>query len=282
MKKVWITTDCTCDLSEDLLEKYGLEVIYFYITTDHGSFKDLEEITANNVVEYFNNGGKRIATAAPEVYEYVEFFESMLQKYEKIVHITISAKHSKSYENAVAASKKFCGRVTVFDSGHLSTGIAHIALRALELAKEGKQVEEIVPELERMKNKVSTSFVVEDIDYLYRTGRVNKFIKDICDTLKIHPVIGMKDGRIGVKTVYIGDYKKAVLRYVRKELGQPEKIKKDRVFIVSSTCPLKIYNLAKKQIKECCEFKETLETKASATITSNCGANAFAVMYVRK
>ncbi len=233
-------------------------------------------------MEYFSNGGNRIATAAPEVYEYVEFFESMLHKYEKIVHITISAQHSKSYENAVAASKKFCGRVTVFDSGHLSTGIAHMAIRATELAKEEKQIDEILSELEKMKSKVSTSFIVEDIDYLYRTGRMNKFVKDICDMLKIHPVIGIKDGRIRVKTVYIGDYKKAVLRYVRKELGQPEKIKKDRVFIVSSTCPLKIYNLAKKQIKECCEFKETLETKASATITSNCGANAFAVMYVRE
>lgn len=282
MKKLWITTDCTCDLSEDLLEQYELEVIYFYITTDYGSFKDLEEITANNVVEYLNNGGKRIATAAPEVYEYVDFFESMLQKYEKIIHITISSKHSKSYENALAASKKFCGRVTVFDSGHLSTGIAHIVLRAMELAKEEKQIEEILPELEKMKNKVSTTFIVEDIDYLYRTGRVSKFIKDICFCLNIHPVIVIKDGRISVKTAYIGDYKKAVLRYVRKELKEPEKIKRDRVFITWSTCPLKILNMAKKQVRECCSFKETLETRASATITSNCGDNAFSLTFVRE
>ena len=74
MKKVWITSDCTCDLSEELLEQYNLEVIYFYITTDHGCFRDLDEMTSTNVVEYFQDGGQRISTTAPEVYEYVDFF----------------------------------------------------------------------------------------------------------------------------------------------------------------------------------------------------------------
>lgn len=282
MKKVWITSDCTCDLSEELLEQYELEVIYFYITTDHGSFKDLEEITANNVVEYFNSGGKRIATGAPEVYEYVEFFEGMLQKYERIVHITISSSHSKSYENAIAASKKFCGRVRVFDSGHLSTGIAHMAIQAIEMAKEERTVEEILSELELMRKKVSTSFIVEDVEYLYRTGRINKFIKNVCLALKLHPVIGMKDGKLSVKKVYFGEFKKAALRYVRRELKEPEKLKKDRVFVTYSTCPLKLLNIVKKQVKECCSFEQILETRASATITSNCGANTIGVLFVRE
>ena len=53
MNKVYITSDCTCDLSEELLNKYDVEVIHFYISTDRGCFKDRVEMTATNVVEYF-------------------------------------------------------------------------------------------------------------------------------------------------------------------------------------------------------------------------------------
>ena len=282
MKKVWITSDCTCDLSEELLEQYNLEVIYFYITTDHGCFRDLDEMTSTNVVEYFQDGGQRISTTAPEVYEYVDFFERMLQKYDEIVHVAISSELSLSYSNAVNASKKFNGRVKVFDSGHLSTGIAHLVLRAMEMANENKTGDQILAELDLMKNKVSTSFIAENADYLHRTGRVSKFVKDFCFTFKIHPVLGMKDGKMKMKTVYIGEYEKCVIKYVRKELKKSSNIKKERLFITYSTCPVKLLTRVKAQIEECCSFKQIWETKASATITSNCGANTIGVLFVNE
>ncbi len=282
MKKVWITSDCTCDLSEELLEKYNLEVIHFYITTDHGCFKDMAEITSTNVVEYFDNGGQRISTVAPEVYEYVNFFENMLQKYDEIVHIAISNELSKSYLNALTASKKFDGKVKVFDSEHLSTGIAHLVIYAMEMAEQNKSTDQIVEELECWKKKVSTSFIAENADYLHRTGRVSKFVKNVCFTFKIHPVLGMKNGKIKVKGVQIGEYEKCVMRYVRKELNKPAEIKRDRLFITYSTCPVKLVMRIKEQIEESCPFEQIWETKASATITSNCGANTIGVLYVNK
>ncbi|MBP3603220.1 MAG: DegV family protein [Lachnospiraceae bacterium] len=281
-KKLGITSDCTCDMSEELLEQYDVEVIYFYINTDHGSFKDMQEITASNVVEYFANGGKQISTVAPAVYEYADFFEKMLHKYEQIIHITICATLSKSYENALAASQRFDGRVKVFNTNHLSTGIAHFVIRATEMVREGKTSDDILANLENMINKVSTSFIAENADYLYRTGRVNKFVRFACSTFNIHPVLFVKNGKIKLKTVQIGDYDKSVLRYVRKELSRPGKIDRKRVFITYCTCPIRVLNKIKKQVREICPFDEVLEATASATITSNCGANTVGVLFVRK
>lgn len=282
MSKVWITSDCTCDLSEVLLDKYKVDVIHFYISTDRGSFKDRTEMTATNVVEYFENGGQRISTAAPAVSEYVDFFENELQKHDEIIHITISSQLSMSYENAVAASKQFQGKVHVFDSGHLSTGIAHIVIRAVELAREDRTKIEILEILEKMKGKVSTSFIADNADYLYRTGRVSEKVKDICSTFKIHPVLSMKNGKMILKTVQIGDLEKCILRYVRRELRKSDNIKKDRLFITYSTCPVRILMKIKEQVNSSCLFEEIWETKASATITSNCGANTVGVLFVRE
>lgn len=281
MKKLGITSDCTCDLSEELLEKYDVEVIYFYVNTDHGCFRDKQEITAQNVVEYFENGGKQISTVAPAVYEYVDFFENMLKKYEQIIHITICATLSKSYENALAAAQKFGERVKVFDTMHLSTGIAHFVIHAVELARKDTSAETIMQEMDGMRNKVSTSFIAEKADYLYRTGRVSKLVKTACSTFKIHPILYMKGGKIKLKSIQIGDYDNSVLRYVRKELSRAGKINKQRIFITYCTCPIRVLNKIKKQINESCSFEEVIEATASATITSNCGANTVGVLFVR-
>lgn len=282
MNKVWITSDCTCDLSETLLDKYGVDVIYFYISTDRGCFKDRTEMTSTNVVEYFENGGQRISTAAPAVSEYVDFFEKALQKNDEIIHITISSHLSLSYDNAVVASKQFAGKVHVVDSGHLSTGIGHMIIKAVEMAKEGISRKEIVDVLEEMKYKVSTSFIADNADYLYRTGRVSKTVKNICSTFRIHPVLSLKNGKITVKGVRIGNLEKSISGYVKSELRKADKIKRERVFITYSTCPIRIISKIKEQINASCPFEEIWETKASATITSNCGANTVGVLFVRE
>ncbi len=282
MKKVWITSDCTCDLSEELLDEFEVEVIHFYITTDHGCFKDMAEMTANNVVEYFADGGFQISTAAPAPYEYSEFFRQMLQRYEEIVHVAIGSALSMSYRNAVTAAEQFGGKVRVVDSGHLSTGIGHMVIRAVELAKENRTAEEICTNLEKMKDKVSTSFIAENADYLYRTGRVSKFVKTLCSALMIHPVLTMKNGDIKLKTIQIGGYEESVARYVKKELKKPNTVVRDRLFITYTTCPLKVLNNIKKQVSEICPFEGIWETRASATITSNCGANTVGVLFVRE
>lgn len=282
MSKVCITSDCTCDLSEELLDKYEVEVIHFYISTDRGCFKDRAEMTSTNVVEYFENGGQRISTAAPSVSEYVDLFERVLKKHGELIHITISSQLSMSYENATAAAAHFGGKVRVFDSQHLSTGIAHMVIEAVGLANEGKSSNEILDALEKMRDKVSTTFITNNADYLHRTGRVSNRVKNICTSFRIHPILDVKNGSIVLKGIRIGDYEKAVLRYVRSQLGNGKGIRKERLFVTYTTMSLKLIMKIKEQSSKCCSFDEILETKASATITSNCGANTVGVLFVRE
>ena len=281
-KKVCITTDCVCDLPEDMLEEYNIPIIYFYINTDHGCFKDMDEITSGNIVEYFENGGKMISTNAPFPNEFEDFFGKVLQDYDEIIHITITSTLSLSAKYATEAAKKFRGRVQVFDSGHLSTGIGHLVIKAAELVREGKSTEEILTLLDGIKDKVSTSFIAESTDYLYRTGRVSKTVNVICTAFKIHPVLKMKNGVMKLSSIQIGSYNRCVIRYIRKEMKDAAKIKKDRLFITHSSCTIKMITRAKKAVAEICDFEQVMVTKASATISSNCGANTIGVLFVRE
>lgn len=281
-KRIAITTDCVCDLPDDVLDAYGVEIIYFDIKTDHGCFKDRAEITSRNVVEYFEGGGQLIRTEAPCPREFEEFFEKRLETCDEILHITISSCLSASYKYATRAAGKFGGRVKVFDSKHLSTGIGHIVIKAAEMVKEGKSIQEILPVLEAMILKVSTSFIAQDAEYLYRTGRVSRFVKVMCETFKIRPVLGIRNGELRLKTIQIGNYEKSAMRYIQQELRYINKINKKRLFITQACCTVKIISLVKKLVKEKCEFEQTLVTNASATITSNCGSNTFGLLFVEE
>lgn len=285
MNKIGITTDCVCDLPNEYLKANDIEVLYFYITTETGRFRDGFEITSGNVLEYLENGGAKAETAAPAPEEYSSFFLSQLEKYDELIHISISDKVSLSYRNANAALELMgeSGRkVRIIDSEHLSTGIGHMVIKAVEMRYAGCSADEIAAEAERMKPLISTSFITMNADYLYRNGRVSKQVRDLCDAFSLHPVLGMKKGRIVLKGIEIGNYEKSVMRYIKSELKKNSKIERKRLFITHAGCTVKLINAVKSRAEKLCGFDEILVTKASATISSNCGMGTVGVLFVRE
>lgn len=285
MNKLGITTDCVCDLPDEYLKANDIEVLYFYITTETGRFRDGFEITSGNVLEYLENGGAKAETAAPAPEEYRSFFLSQLEKYDELIHISISDKVSMSYRNANAALELMGDsgrRVRIIDSEHLSTGIGHMVIRAVEMRYAGWGAEEIVKEAERLKPLISTSFITMNADYLYRNGRVSKAVKTMCEALSLHPVLGMRKGRLTLKGIEIGNYEKSVMRYIKSELKKNSELEKKRLFITHAGCTVKLINAVKARAEKLCGFDEILVTRASATISSNCGMGTVGVLFVRE
>ena len=285
MTKTGITTDCVCDLPEEYLKANGIDVIYFYITTATGRFRDGCEISSPNILEYLEDGGEKAETSAPAPEEYREFFENALKKYGELVHISISSRISLSCQNARAALELMGEqgkRVMVVDSGHLSTGIGHMVIKAVELRDAGYPTKEIAAAAESMKSNISTSFIAKNADYLYRSGRVSKTVKKLCSALMLHPVLTMREGRIALKTVKVGSYDRALTSYVRGELRRSREIDKSRLFITHAGCPVKTVAQVKAETEKLCRFNEVTVTKASATISGNCGSGTIGVLFVYK
>ncbi|MGN1415510.1 MAG: DegV family protein [Oscillospiraceae bacterium] len=283
MKKIGISTDCVCDLPDEFYKLHGIEIVYFYITTETGRFRDGYEISSGNVIEYLESGGKKAETNAPEPEEYEIFFEKNLEKYDEIVHISISGLVSNSCRNAAAALEKMGEkgrRVHVVDSCHLSTGMGHMVIKAVELRDAGKSAQEIAEEVYQMKDRVSSTFITMDADYLYRNGKTSKLVSKLCTTFSLHPVLTLKDGRISLKTIKVGRYDKAMLRYVRGELRINRRINKRRLFITYAGCSVKTVSNIRAEVEKLCRFDEIIVTKASATVSGNCGPGTLGVLFV--
>ena len=283
-RTICVTTDCVCDLPDEILKKYNVDVVYFYIETDTGRFRDVSEITAQNIFEYLKNGGQKSKTNAPAPDEFIQVFTKKLKSCDEVIHIATGSKISASVKNSQAAVEQMGSlgeKVHIFDSGHLSTGIGHIVLKAAEMVNEGVvDSGKILAELEKMRDMVSSSFMADRADYLYRNGRVTKAVQIICSIFNIHPVLAMKDGFLGLKSVQIGNYEKSALRYVRKELKTPN-IRTDRLFITHAGCTARDIKLIKREVNRIMKFDSVIVTKASATISGNSGPRTFGLLYVK-
>lgn len=284
MKKIGITADCVCDLPEKYLEEHDIGIVFYYITTSTGMFRDGYEITSENILEYLENNVGKSNTNPPSPKEYMAVFENALERYDEIIHFSLSEKIDSTTHNAKIA-RGLMGekgkRVTVIDSEHLSTGMGHLIINAVEMRDGGSSLAEIVEAAEALRSRISNSYMTPSIDYLFRNGRVNKNIKKLGDFFNIYPVLTIKTGRLRLKTFLIGNYENAVLRYIRKELKHSEKIDKRRLFITHAGCTVRMLSRVREEVDKLCSFDEVLVTKASATISSNCGPGAIGIQFVR-
>ena len=285
MKTIGITTDCVCDLPEAYLEANGIDLLNFYITTDSGRFLDGYEITSQNLLEYLQEGGRQARTEAPKPMVYKQFFEERLERCDEIVHVAMSRHVGISYENAIAALELMGSlgeRVTVIDSQHISTGMGHLVIRAVELRAEGRTAAEIEAGLLAMREKVSATFITRDGRSLFRNGRMGKNMAELSEMLSLHPVLVVKDGHMRLKKFYFGKYERAVRRFVRRTLGNGRGIDKRRLFITHAGCTLKMIAAVRQQASRRLVFEEVAVVQASATVSSNCGPGTVGLVFVNQ
>ena len=284
-QKVKIVAECVCDLPKNWFKEHNVDIMYFSVETDRGVFFDTSEITSENIISYMQSGGKKAYSSAPKPDAYMEMFEKNLSEYDEVILVAISSGVSMSCKNARKALEQLgekANRVHVFDSGHLSSGLGHLVVKAAEMAENGHTASEILATLEALKHKVYTSFIAESVDYLYMNGKVSEKVKRICTAFDIHPILTMKNGELTLKSVTRGNYRKACKRYIKKTLRNAKSIEKGTAFITQAGCSAKMVEWIKGEVSKIFEFDNLVVTKASATISSNCGPNTFGVIFIEK
>ena len=283
-KKIRITADCVCDLPFGMLEENDIDIIFFHIITENGRFYDRDEMTADNVFEHMDGGGFKAEAECPSVQEYIDFFRKNLRTHDKIVHITMSGRIGDACKNAMEATRRmgFSGeKVTVIDSDTISAGMGLLAMHGAEMIQAGKDASDVYLELERLKKRISTSFISPDAYYFYLNDRIGLTWVKIIEMFQIRPVFKMKDGKIKLNYFHMGPFQNAIKRYIKFQLRRKSKIDKKRIFLIHTACNVKTLQTAKKEIEYSGNYGEIVVTKASATVSTYCGPNTLAVLFIK-
>lgn len=280
MANIKILADSTCDLSEELLEKYDITVIPLYIQLDDKSYLDKIEITPPRIYEWSDKNGRTPKTAAPGI----DIVQGILEKFNReetdLIYFGISETMSTTC-NVIRLVAEDMGyeNLYVIDSMNLSTGIGLQVLRAAELAAQGWDARDIVNYMEGLRSKVRASFVIDTLTYLHRGGRCSAMTALVAGALKLKPQISVMDGKMDVTKKFRGNINTVIKKYVTEMEEDLKRADATRVFLTHSGCSDEVVKQVYDYLKSLNHFKEIQVTIAGSVISSHCGPNTLGVLF---
>lgn len=277
-KKIYVTTDCTCDIPSELLEKYDIKLMYLYIKTPHGRFADTREIDSDSLAQYVSLESSSAYGDSVTVEEFEEFFAEALTQADHVIHVSLASKCGRSHGVAVAAAKGF-DHVHVIDSGQISCGQGLVTLYAARLATEGKTPEEICELVNKMKHHVHTRFIMPSADIFYQNGRTSAFVAKMCRVLHLHPYAGLIQKKAVLRGLYAGSLERAWKQGIYWIMHRKRKINRDIVFVTHVGCSVKQQEFIKAEIAKHVDFDRVIVQKASFTSACNVGMESIGISY---
>ena len=274
-----ITSDSTCDLGKYAAER-NVGIMPIKVVLDDKVYQDGIDITPADIFKFVEQTKLLPKTSAPSITDYQEFFTEQLQYGDEILHFNISSKSSVSHNVAKQAAEEFKGKVHVIDSLALSSGQGLLVMKAADLRDRGMGIDAIEEAINSLRAKVNTSFIPDRLDYLYKGGRCSKMEMYGANILKIHPMIVMQEGALGVHKKYRGKMSVCIKNYIEylKELYPV--YDKTRCFVTHSTADPELVEAAIAQVKDIFGFDEVLETVAGSVVTGHCGRNTLGVLFI--
>jgi DegV family protein with EDD domain len=237
---IGIVTEDVASILPKILERYQIE-----LAKTKFEWPELEKIEGENIYQKVKKAYEmrietrpRTSQAMPK--DYLDAYKKQLQRFDKVLCLTITSKISGCYNSAIQAREMLPesekARVFVFDTLHGAAGQALFVLRALELIQEQREIEEIIEELKKLIPRTQTYIIFADPKGIEFLGRITKSQANWIRRMKklgIQPIIRLKDG-VFVKggMVFAKDEAEALFKKIKKESEKDRKSgKKIRVII---------------------------------------------------
>lgn len=275
--KICVSAESTIDLPQALLKKYKIHTTPFGINFNDKLVEDREDIS-NEIFEFVNQRKVLPKTSAVSPEQYESYFTELKKEYDSIIHISLSSNMSCAYNNACLIAREM-ESVYVIDSKNLSTGIALLAIFASSLVEKGLSPEEINAMVTAKVDKIRSSFVLDQLKYMYKGGRCNAVTLLGTNLLKIKPEIVVKNGKLMVGKKYRGALIKVLANYVNDIIAEMEDSDKSIIFVTHSTEMPEEEKLVEDALRSA-GFEVVYNTLAGGTICSHCGPGCLGILYM--
>lgn len=284
MKEVLITADSTCDLPSHIIEQNDIEILPLSVLLGDKSYYDGINVFPEDIYAYVEQSGTLPKTAAVTPAQYYEVFEKAHDDGKAVVHIGLSSAISSSYQNACIAASEF-DDVYCIDSKSLCTAMGLLVLKACDFRAKGFDAKKIYNRVNTLVPKVSTTFVLDNLEYLHKGGRCSGVAKFSANILGIKPSIAVDPatGKMDVAKKYRGKMEVVYKQYINDCLKNVNKIDTSRIVIANSGgISPDILSFAKGVVEGKANFDEVILADAKCTISSHCGPKTLAIFYIRK
>ncbi len=239
----------SCGELTDEMQKSG-NYINVPLTLQVGETKVIDDETFNqkDFLELVASTSECPKSSCPSPEEYMNAYDC---KCDRVYVVTLSDKLSGSYNSACLAKKLYSEinpftKIHVIDSKSASAGETLIGMKIAEYENMGFEFEKIVELAEEYRDSIYTLFVLEDLSFLERNGRLKGVKRLAANLLHIVPIMGSTPEGTIYQVDQTRGFKKAMSRLVDIIVGECEKKQPKDLVIVHCNCPERAEDLKEK------------------------------------
>ena len=285
MSEYVITTDNNSDLPEKYLKDHGVGCMYLSYSMDGKNYTHENFLPEHEFYEAMRNGSMP-TTAQVNPENAKTLLEPYLKEGKDILHIAFSSGLSGTYNSSRIAAEELMEeytdrRIIVVDSLSASLGQGLLVWLAQQKKELGQTLEDVADWAEKNKLKMVHLFTVDDLNHLYRGGRVSRTTAIVGSMLNIKPVLHVDNEGKLTAIGKVRGRKKALQELVKL---MDEKIGSfgadcDTIFISHGDCEQDAQYVAAK-VKEKYNIKNIIINQVGATIGAHSGPGTMALFFV--
>ena len=200
---IQLFTDTSANLSLETVRKLALTVVPFSYSVNgaEATPEVLADFDGKVFYDAMRNGAV-VKTAMIGIGTFLDAFRPVLEAGDDILYVAMSGGISGTYNAAMLAANELLEsfperRIAVIDTYAASLGEGLLVLKAAELLRAGKSLDEAVQTLCELREHMCQYFTVDDLEYLKRGGRISRVASVVGTVLRIKPLLtGNAEGKI--------------------------------------------------------------------------------------
>ena len=165
--RIVIASDSTCDLSPELIARYGIYILPLGVALGDRQYTDGVDIDPDFIYRHYEETGTLPKTSAVNLADFEDFITEHTADGSSVIFFTISSDMSSTCNNARLACEGR-GNAFVVDTRNLSTGGGLLVIAACEMAAAGMEAADIVAKCDELAPCVDASFIIDSLEFLYK------------------------------------------------------------------------------------------------------------------
>ncbi|WP_341877021.1 DegV family protein [Defluviitalea saccharophila] len=279
-----IITDSGADLPKEIIKQYDIHVIPLYVYLGDEEFLDGVTLEPNKL--YNDMRSEKVyktGQITPEGFK--EVFIEYAKKNQSCIYIAFSSGLSGTYQASLIAKEEVLEEypefhLDIIDTKCASLGFGLVVYKAAQMAKEGKSQQEIVEAVKLYSEHMVHVFTVDNLEYLYRGGRVSRTSAFIGGILNIKPILTVDDGKL-VPIEKVRGRKKSLKRLV--EIAEEKGVNlKNQTIAISHGDALEEAEEVKNMMIEKFGCKDFIINSIGCAIGAHAGPGTITIFFLDK
>ncbi len=198
MKKIAWVTDSSAYIPTHLIENEDIYVVPLVLILDGEEYRDGIDLSEEELYPKMKTFTTPPKTSQPAIGDFVQLFNELSEKYDAIIGVHISRALSGTISASEQAAEVAGIDVRIIDSKILSYPLTGLIERGIALNEQGREIDEIVSELQTIAESGETYVLVGSLEQLQRSGRLNGLQYLLGSLLNIRPIIKIEDGKLNI------------------------------------------------------------------------------------